>query len=120
MTDLTADRGDEQRYELTLVDADGAPLSLEDAEIWFTVKRHYRDADSDALFQKTVGDGIELGDDVGAAIITLSPEDTEDAPEYLARYIYDIQVRTVDGVIETPLKGTFLVRPDVTLGELSS
>lgn len=111
---LEAVRGDREQYSLTLTDGNGDPLELTDALVWFTVKRRYGDDDDAALLQKTTVEGIELGGDPGSATVTIEPADTAGCPDHMTRYVYDIQVKTLDGVVSTPVRDTFTVWPDVT------
>lgn len=113
--DIEAIRGDGETYLLTVTE-DDAPLDLTDAEIWMTAKRHIRDADADAIFQKTVGDGITITDDTGGlATVELVPADTSSLAARTIRLVYDVQVKLSSGRIVTPLKGKLTVEPDVTV-----
>jgi hypothetical protein len=115
ISDIEAVRGDGEIYLLTMTE-DDAPLDLTDAEMWMTAKRHIRDADADAIFQKTVGDGITITDaEGGLATVELIPGDTSDLAARTVRLVYDVQVKLVSGRIVTPLKGRLTVEPDVTV-----
>jgi hypothetical protein len=115
ISDIEAIRGDGETYLLTLTEED-EPLDLTDAEMWMTAKRHIGDADADAIFQKTVGDGITITDDAGGlATVVLAPGDTSDLAARTIRLVYDIQVKLTSGRIVTPLKGRLTVNPDVTV-----
>jgi hypothetical protein len=115
ISDIEARRGDGEIYQLTLTD-DDEPLDLTDAEIWMTAKRHIRDTDADAIFQKTVGDGITVTDDTGGlATVQLEPADTSGLAARTVRLVYDVQVKLASGRIVTPLKGRLTVEPDVTV-----
>ena len=116
ISDIAAIRGDGETYLLTVTE-DDAPLDLTDAEMWMTAKRHIRDADADAIFQKTVGDGITIDADptTGLATVELVPGDTSALAARTVRLIYDVQVKLSSGRIITPLKGTLTVEPDVTV-----
>lgn len=101
-------RGDTKFIERTLLEG-GLPMTLTGTTITFTVER---------LFTKTIDAGIELvppdsGTEPGEIVITVDPEDTQDAPDYRAVYRYDVQVDD-GGVVTTPLLGDFIVIPDVT------
>jgi hypothetical protein len=112
---ISATRGDSARFLLTLTE-DGDPLDLTDAEVWMTAKRHLRDTDADAVFQKSVGDGITITDDAGGlAQVDLEPGDTSALPTRVMRLHYDVQVKTQEDRVLTPISGTLTVSPDVTL-----
>jgi hypothetical protein len=102
---LTVTAGDDRDLELTLVDGAGSPLDLTGASLWFTVE---------GLFQKTIGDGITVSVPIdGVAVISVSAADTSGVSVRTARR-YDVQVRTAAGKTKTPVKGTFVILPDVT------
>ena len=112
---ISATRGDSERFLLTLTE-DEEPLDLTGAEVWMTAKRHLRDTDAEAVFQKSVGDGITITDDEGGlAQVDLVPGDTSGLPTRVMRLHYDVQVKTQGGRVLTPISGTLTVSPDVTL-----
>lgn len=104
MRDLTVTRGDSQVLELALT---GLPEDgLTDAEVTFTVGH---------LLTKSVGDGIAVDDPLtGEAVITIDAGDTSAAPAHRTTYPYDVQVTLPDGTVKTPIRGLFIVLPDVT------
>lgn len=84
-------RGDTGVFALNIKDADGNDYDYSDDTVVFTVKT---DTSSDtALFQKEV----EYGEDV-----VIEPADTEDLP--YGDYVYDVQVTTSDGVVDTVIQ----------------
>lgn len=106
MNDLSLIRGDSSELSLTLTDNAGDPYDLTDATVIMTV---------DDLFEKSIGSGITVDDPTsGVAAITVDPADTEDAPDARCAYRYDVQVTLSDGSIKTPVRGLFVVIPDVT------
>lgn len=104
MNNLTVVRGDSETFELTL---EGLPEGgLTDADIWFTVR---------SLVAKRLGDGITVDDPLtGVATITLDAGDTDAAPDHRQTYPYDVQVKFPDGTVTTPVRGLFVVLPDVS------
>jgi hypothetical protein len=115
ISDIEAIRGDGETYLLTMTE-DDEPLNLTDADMWMTAKRHIRDADADAIFQKTVGDGITITNaEGGLATVELVPADTSELASRTVRLVYDVQVKLASGRIVTPLKGRLTVEPDVTV-----
>lgn len=90
---------------------------------WLTVKKSESHADADAIFQKAITTSYSLGQghitdngagDTSAAIFfELTAANTA-----LLRgdvdYYFDIQVKTANGAINTPEKGTITFRAQVT------
>lgn len=106
INDISMVRGDSVTLSLTLTDSVGAPYDLTAADITFTV---------DDLITKTVGAGITVADPLtGVAAIALDPADTEDCPDIRAAYRYDVQITLSSGSVKTPIRGLFVVLPDVT------
>lgn len=113
---LEMTRGDTAAFAVHIVDADtGDDVNLTGLVLTFTAKHKYEDADADAVFVKTLGDGIAVvSAEAGTATITVSPEDTDDLT-YHRTLVWDLQVE--DGAdVRTPLRGTLAVRRDVTQG----
>ena len=103
---LVMTRGDTRTFTVTMTDSAGDPYDLTDADVAFTVGD---------LFDKSVGDGIAVDDpESGVAVITVGPTDTESASDTRRAYHYDVQVTLSDGSVKTPLRGLFVVTPDVT------
>lgn len=112
---LTVIRGDDEVLALSVVDADGVPVNLTTAELWFTVKRKLSDPDSDAIIQKTTGAGIEHEAEAGSATIYLEPSDTEGLAARQQTFRFDVQLKEQDGRISTILRDYLTVKPDVTI-----
>jgi hypothetical protein len=108
MNNLTVIRGDSRELTVTVSDAAGLVYDLTGADIWFT---------AGTLVSKRLGDGIVCDDpETGVAVITIEPGDTSRAPSHRTAYLYDVQIKLVDGSIRTPIRGLFIVLPDVTTG----
>jgi len=94
-----------------------ALLDLTAYTIWCTGKYRRSDADSDAVFEKTVGDGITLltqsGLTKGGFTVTIDPADTSGL-NYKTTLEYDVQVKDASGHIYTADSGTIVVSLDVT------
>lgn len=106
MPDLVAIRGDTKVYEVTITDSAGEPYDLTGADLWFTVA---------GLLEKRLNDGITVADvATGVATVTLEAGDTDSAPSRRKVYDYDLQVKLSNGTVKTPLRGRFVVLPDVT------
>ena len=115
MTDLHARRGDDEVYEMTIVQADGTPLNLTGLSIWFTVKGSYEHTDAEALARLTVGSGISVVDPVAGRVDVALPRSvTQALPGRPVHLVWDCQVRDASGLIQTVDGGMLLVIPDVT------
>lgn len=116
MSDIVCIRGDTEFYDLTVTDELGARVDLTGSDLWFTVKVLSRDAD--IILQKTTTSGIVLADQNsqatrGMARITIDPADTEKllAPK---SYYFDVQRKSMGGVVTTVVTGTLSVTDDIT------
>jgi hypothetical protein len=106
---LTMTRGDSRTYSVTISDLEGDPYDLTGASVWFTV---------DGLIEKQVGSGIEIETPAsGVAVVTIDASDTEDVPDRRTVYRYDVQIQLADGTVKTPIRGLFVITPDVTTTE---
>jgi hypothetical protein len=106
MTSLTVIRGDTRELTVTVSDAAGLAYDLTGADIWFTAR---------GLVSKRLGDGItSAAPQTGVAVISISPADTSSAPPHRAAYPFDVQIKLADGSVRTPIRGLFIVLPDVT------
>jgi hypothetical protein len=104
---LTMTRGDSRTYSVTISDLEGEAYDLTGASVWFTVHD---------LIEKQVGSGIEIeAPETGVAVVTINPEDTEDVPDRRTVYRYDVQIQLADGDVKTPVRGLFVITPDVTI-----
>ena len=109
-------RGDSAVFNLAAKQSDGTPLNLTTGTLYFTAKSHSRQADTDALCQKSSGTcgGITVTNaSEGLFMVTLSPSDTVDAyaPSYM---LWDVQYVTSGGNVYTLIDGTLLLKADIT------
>jgi hypothetical protein len=105
--DITVIRGDSVTLVVTVTDAAGLAYDLTGAAVAFTV--------GTIGIEKTVGAGITVSTPAtGVASIAVGPTDTEDAPDQRTAYPYDVQITLADGSAKTPIRGLFIVLPDVT------
>lgn len=111
---ITAKRGDTIDLEVSIT-RPGGPVDLTSVDLWFTGKLRERDADDDAVFQKTLGAGIAVvGDPVdGVALVTLDPADTDSLLRQTTLYC-DVQLVETDGRVTTVADGTLTIELDVT------
>lgn len=116
MTDfnIVCKRGDTIDLEV-IATRDGAPLDLTGTSIWFTAKRKLKDADENAIAQKTLGAGITVTDaEAGEALVTLDPADTAALTKETTLYC-DVQVVEASGRVTTVASGTLTIELDVTV-----
>lgn len=115
MSILYVTRGDDEIYELTLRQANGQPLNLTGAGLWFTVKRSHQETDAQAVVRKTIGQGITVVDAAaGRADVRLLPADTAALPGQRLTLVWDCQVKDAAGLVSTADSGQLVVEPDVT------
>lgn len=111
---LTMYRGDAPTWNLEANQADDSDLDLSTGTLYFTAKSSTRQADVDAVFQKTAGDGITVSDGpAGLFSVKLAPADTESiyAPTYL---VWDVKWINGGGDPFTLMVGTLHVKANVT------
>lgn len=108
--DLEFTRGDTKVFKFRLRDRQKQPLNLTSTDkLYLTAKK---DANSNAvLFQKTIGNGIELKED-GYYHVTINPDDTNQLP--YGSYGYDIQVKTGTGKVTTLIVATITLTEEYT------
>jgi hypothetical protein len=111
---LRMQRGDTPIFDIAVVDVNGDPLDVSSAYVWFTAKYNYGDLDDDAVFQKTVGNGIFLTNSAyGEMSIQLDSSDTAAILDK-TRLKYDVQIKDISGSVYTVATGLLSVEPDVT------
>jgi hypothetical protein len=119
LTTIEIIRGDTKTIVFQVTRSD-VPVDLTGSLLYFTVKNAVTDADAALLFQKTVGAGIVISDQVtntGECQITISPADTATiglASQFPVACVYDLQLREPSTRVTTVMRGAFVVHPDVT------
>ena len=108
---LEMTRGDSKSFLFALdMDLTGA------VGIWMTAKSALADIDADAVFQKTISDGVTVIDDEAGTIqVDVEPDDTIDLDATRQRLFYDVQVEDVNNKVRTIRSGRLVVKPDVTI-----
>lgn len=112
---LTIDIAVTQKYEGL-----SKPVPLDGATIWMTAKKKASDTDEAAVFQVQTPDDIVIDSvpSTGRARITVPGSGTQalvfPADGLPIKLVYDIQVKTATGLIQTVAKGTITVKEDVT------
>jgi hypothetical protein len=121
MSDQKITRGDSPSLDGALTNPlsnpPNLPLPLDGATVWFTVRDGYG---GDVVFQKKTGGGgiiVQVPADQGRLSINLATGDTSSLENVLHEFVYDLQVKLASGAVLTPMKGRFLVEPEVTVGE---
>lgn len=109
MTNVTADKGNDEEYVVTITDA-GVPVDITGDKIYFTVKTLPTDDDVAAIIQKTVTS--HTNPTAGETTISLDHHDT-DIPA--KEYYYDIRwITAAGGKVKTVMIGKFVVSQTVT------
>jgi hypothetical protein len=111
-------RGDTLKFDFTVLDDQNDPINLTNAELRFTAKWRFSDADASAVIRKDnlLLGGITVTDAVnGKAQLKTLPGDTSGLPAYKTELYYDIQVETSLGEVYTPLRGILIIEPDATI-----
>lgn len=108
-------RGESIEIEYELVDVNGAPvdLNVSGSKIWFTVKDYLEKADSQALWQGTLGSGI-VQTTIGRATVLVAAAATQYLPDGVVKVYYSLRFRDFAGRVATLEKGIFDIEPDVT------
>ena len=104
--DFISKRGDTFKGAIfTISLSGGGPLDLTDASIISQIKKDCSDIASVFEFTDiTITDPSNGEFQLEPVIIDLSPRD----------YVYDIQIITSDGIVRTPIEGTFTITNDVS------
>ena len=93
----------------------GSPYALGGCSLWFTAKRKYTDADSAAIFQKSIGSGITVTNPTqGLFVIEIAPADTTAVEKVKTILVWDLQLRDSSGKTYTIASGNLIINPDVT------
>lgn len=115
---LKMTRGDTPSWQGQVVDPDNSdlPKDITGCTLTFTAKRDVDDADSAAVIQKTVGNGITLPPGNHAGIFTLGPllpADTQSLPNENIGLVFDIEM-VLGGNVSTVAKGVLYVDAEAT------
>lgn len=110
-TTLKMTKGDDYSAKITLTDQDtGLPIDITGYEVTFTIKSVYTDTDANAIYQQVVTNHT----DPTAGETTISIPNSSSLGFEVRDYVYDVQTKTLGGIVTTILKGTFRVGWDVT------
>jgi len=116
VSEIVAQRGDNETYDLTVVDASGVAIDLTSYTLKFTIKVNAKD--KHYIVQKTTGSGITLLDQgapatKGMATIALLPADTAKlvAPKTL---YFDVEMTSDSDIVTTVVDGDFSLLADIT------
>lgn len=101
--------GDTEEYTFSFTDSGGNPYDLTGWTLSFTVKQNERDSDDEAAIRKDVS--THTNPTEGQTMVNLTSSDTEIDP---GRYIYDFQVTTAAGNVQTLTKGMIRFTRGVT------
>lgn len=101
-------RGDDKVYSIQFKDDLENPIDITGWTVFFTVKREFKDTDTNALIKKTITTHTDALN--GITEIKLIPTDTN----WVGNFYFDIQVKKVDNSIHTVMIGTVEFIKDVT------
>ena len=108
--DLEFPRGDTKTFKFKIKDNNGVELELSNTDkLFFTAKKSH--TSTDIAFQKTLGNGIELGTD-GYYHVTINSDDT--AELNYGTYGYDIELKTEAGIVKTLIIGSITLTEEYT------
>lgn len=108
-------RGDAATWNMICYKKDGSRLDVSSGSLFFGAKASTRQSDGQAIFIKTIGDGITVTNGVqGEITVELDRTDTEGvyAP---AEYEWGLQYVTTGNKPFTLLRGDLLIKPDVVI-----
>jgi hypothetical protein len=110
---LQISRTDTSIFSVVLTNANGIPLNLTGATVYFVVKQHYSDLDSQAIINKNSGTGGVLITDVlnGKVQITVLPADTVGLSTGQSNLIYNVRVKDAGLNVFTVITGILQVSP---------
>jgi hypothetical protein len=119
MIRLAMIRGDDRDLTVTLTNAAGEPIDLDDiSDITFTAMLHYADSgDTGTTIVKTLGDGVVKDDppEDGICTVHINPEDTESF-SYGYRLMWNIRVvGDYEQDVRTVARGYLFVYQDVAV-----
>lgn len=114
-------RGDTQKLRFEIINpADKSPVDLTAYEtIRFTIKRSTQDTDAAAVWQGSLAaSDITIDGTVTAhnVIHVVVPAEVTAKIRFGRLYYWDVQIADTDDNKFTPLSGTILATPDVSLG----
>ena len=102
-TSIFLTRGDTFKAQITITDKDGNPYEPQPGDsVRFAMKKNYNDPDTQVLIVKNIP--------IDTLILTLEPNDTKELD--FGNYVYDIQLTTANGDIDT-----FITKASLTLTE---
>lgn len=102
-TTIFLTRGDTFKAQISLTDEEGNPYQPQQGDtIRFACKKDYSDPDTEVLIVKNIP--------IDTLILELEPQDTKELP--FGSYVYDIQLTTAAGEVDT-----FITKGILTLTE---
>lgn len=108
--DIEFPRGDTKILKFKIKDNNGEELQLADTDkLYFTVKKNPRS--KDIVMQKTLNKGIEKRED-GYYYIKIDSIDTANLS--YGTYGYDIEIKTISGIVKTLLLGEITLTEEYT------
>jgi hypothetical protein len=113
-TYLSMYRGDDESFDVAVVDRDGDVVDLTGADLRFTAKRDVGDLDVDAVMAKTIGAGITVTNAAGGlARIDIDAADTDTMTRGTV-LVWDLQAQDNSDKVRTLASGTLRIQVDVS------
>lgn len=113
---IAMSRGDIHYVRFLIDNLDGTPADINFTEIYFTVKKSFRN--THFCFQKKLSTGDIQKLDVNDYQLKIEPEDT--AMMSIGDHVFDIQVdyrTTEEDILKETFAGDFFLKPEVTFPE---
>lgn len=102
--DITLTRGDSFYAEVG-IEKNGEPYApAEGDSVRFAMKKNYSDPDSEAVLVVNIP--------TNTLVLHIEPEDTKTLP-MKSKYVYDIQLTTAEGDVDTFIEGRFMIDNEV-------
>jgi hypothetical protein len=111
---LQISRTDTSIFNVDLVNTSGITLDLTGATVYFIVKQHYGDLDSQAIINKNSGGTgvVIIGSPLNGMVqITVLPSDTVGLSAGQNNLIYNVRVKDAGSNVSTPISGILQVLP---------
>jgi hypothetical protein len=103
-------RNDDLPIQINFLTSAGVVIDITGCTVFFTVKTSNTDADAAAKIAKSWNTHLDATN--GVTTFSLVPADTT---SLLGSYSFDIQLKTLAGLIYTPVRGIFIVLSDSTI-----
>ena len=116
MTRLSMFRGDDESFDVAVVEADGTtPVNLSGATLRFTAKQKINDLDASAVIELSTDEGTITVTDATHGLARLDvPAAQTDLLTRDLRLVWDLQITDIFSKVRTVATGHLIVRRDIT------